>query len=103
MKTLIFKYLNNRRKQKLKKFYERISRDTLGDDRKYILCALQYQPEKSTSPLGGIFVNQYLMIDLLSKNLPEGWKLLLRSTLVSLLTSIQDMEFSFGVKILSKN
>ena len=77
-KTLIFKHLNNRKKQKLKKYYEGIARNTVNDKNKYILCALQYQPEKSTSPLGGVFVNQYLMIDLLSKSLPEGWKLLVK-------------------------
>lgn len=41
----------------------------------FIYCPLHFQPEKSTSPWGGHFTNQYLMIDMLSKNAPEGWKI----------------------------
>ena len=37
----------------------------------YILCALQYQPEKSTCPLGGKFNDQLLMIKAIRANLPE--------------------------------
>jgi hypothetical protein len=41
----------------------------------YIFVALQCEPERQTCPTGGVFGHQYLMIDLLSKLLPDGWKL----------------------------
>ena len=40
-------------------------------ERKYIYLALHYQPEATTSPLGGIFVDQYLMVDVLLAAFPE--------------------------------
>ena len=41
----------------------------------YVFVALQCEPERQTCPTGGVFGHQYLMIDLLSKLLPAGWKL----------------------------
>ncbi|HFU75985.1 MAG TPA: hypothetical protein ENK66_07040, partial [Arcobacter sp.] len=41
----------------------------------YIYVALHYQPEKTTSPEGGVFVDQWLMISMLSRLLSKGWKL----------------------------
>jgi hypothetical protein len=41
----------------------------------YIFVALQCEPERQTCPVGGVFGNQYLMVDLLSKLLPHGWML----------------------------
>jgi len=41
----------------------------------YIFVALQCEPERQTCPTGGVFGHQDLMIDLLSKLLPDGWKL----------------------------
>ena len=46
--------------------------------KKSVLFCLAYQPEESTSPRGGIFVEQELAIELLSAGLPEGWKLRVR-------------------------
>ncbi|MDO8594513.1 MAG: hypothetical protein Q7R93_03290 [bacterium] len=44
-------------------------------NKKYIYFPLHYQPECSTSPLGGVFVNQMLMIKTLSACLPKDWLL----------------------------
>jgi hypothetical protein len=41
----------------------------------YIFVALQCEPERQTCPAGGVFGHQYLMIDMLSKLAPEGWKI----------------------------
>lgn len=41
----------------------------------YVLCALQYQPEKSTCPLGGKFNDQLLMIKALRESLPSHIKI----------------------------
>lgn len=42
---------------------------------KFVYVPLQYQPECTTSTLGGIFADQILMIETLSAALPEGWKI----------------------------
>jgi len=39
----------------------------------FIYVALQYQPEVSTSPLAGVYVEQYLLVELLSRTAPPGW------------------------------
>lgn len=39
----------------------------------FIYVALHYQPEKTTSPQGGVFVDQILGLRLLAHHLPEGW------------------------------
>ena len=44
-------------------------------NKKYIFIALHCQPEKSTSPMGEVFVDQFLFVDLLSKLIPNGWYL----------------------------
>jgi hypothetical protein len=41
----------------------------------YIFVALHYQPERNSVPLGEWFGDQYLMVDMLAKSLPPGWKL----------------------------
>jgi hypothetical protein len=56
---------------KLRNFYNSIS--CLPDlSKKYIYVPLHCQPENSTSPMGGIFVFQDLMIEMLANSLPEG-------------------------------
>ncbi len=46
--------------------------------KKYVYVPLHMQPEASTMPNGGMFAYQVLMIDILSKALPAGWKLYVR-------------------------
>jgi len=41
----------------------------------YVYFPLHYQPEATTSPLGGIYVDQILAIQTLAAALPEGWEL----------------------------
>jgi len=43
--------------------------------RKFIYVPLHYQPECNTSPQGGPFVNQILMIKILSASLPNDWRI----------------------------
>jgi hypothetical protein len=40
----------------------------------YIFVALHYQPEQTTSPTGGVFVDQNLMVDMLARVVPAGWR-----------------------------
>ncbi len=57
-------------KIKLQKEYMKYVQKSLNNfdlDEKFIYFPLQYQPEKSTSPEGNIFVDQFLAINMLSK------------------------------------
>lgn len=42
---------------------------------KYIYVPLNYQPEQTTSPQGGIFFDQINMVELLDRNCPKGYKI----------------------------
>lgn len=78
--VLLCKFHSNRKKQKLRTHYNKLTQ-TVSLDRPYVYVALCYQPENSTSPRGGVFVNQLLMVDLLSKSIPEGWCLYVKEHL----------------------
>jgi hypothetical protein len=61
-------------KSSLAKYYGSLTK--MPDfSQKYILAALHYQPEATTAPSGGLYADQYLMIDMLSKTMPRGWQL----------------------------
>ncbi|MBT4120372.1 MAG: hypothetical protein HOG89_03400 [Candidatus Peribacter sp.] len=38
----------------------------------YVYVALHFQPEASTTPMGGVFANQLLLVQMLDAHLPEG-------------------------------
>lgn len=44
----------------------------------FVYFPLHLQPEAQTAPLGGVFVDQYLAVELLSRALPPGWLLLVK-------------------------
>lgn len=64
-----------RKKFKLRTYYNSVSDRDLDLSSPYILCALHYQPEKSTCPLGDRHNNQYLMIRMLRDVIPDDWKI----------------------------
>lgn len=67
-----YKYLFKQLNGNLKKEYT--SYQTKAQfSAKYVYFALQYQPECSTSPLGGVFVDQLLMIKILAAAIPPDW------------------------------
>jgi len=39
----------------------------------YLYYPLHYQPENTTSPLGEVYADQLLIVDILSKSIPVGW------------------------------
>jgi len=61
-----------REKEILFDFYNRNVSSYNSKD-KYIYIPLHMQPELTTSPLGGIFTDQLLMVKLLSYHLPKGY------------------------------
>lgn len=71
----IYKKKANKYKTSLMKLYTSLSERDLDMDRPYIYLPLQYQPEKSSSPDGGIYVYQELIVDILARCLPAGWKI----------------------------
>jgi hypothetical protein len=50
----------------------------------FIYFALNYQPEQTTSPEGGVFVYQYLAVRMLSQLMPEGWRIYVKDHPVQL-------------------
>ena len=67
-------FLKSRIEGNIKSEYLNLQKEAdLG--KKYVYAPLHYQPEKTTSPLGGVFVDQILMVETLSYSLPEGWEI----------------------------
>lgn len=65
-------YLQKLFRQNIKQEY--VSLQSEPDfSRKFVYTALHYQPECSTSPQGGVFVDQILMIEILSASIPDDW------------------------------
>jgi len=58
--------------RRLKRYY-RSRAHPVDTNCSYIYVALHFQPELSTSPEGGMFVDQFLMVNLLSKAAPPDW------------------------------
>lgn len=73
LRYLFHKFKTLQKKKINKKYYEKISEKIDIKHIKYIFFGLQYQPEKSTCPIGGIFVDQILAISTIVKCLPENW------------------------------
>jgi hypothetical protein len=68
-----FGWRTKKRKKGNLRRYEEMATPNLDLEQPYIFCALQFQPEKSTCPMGGAYVDQVLMIEALSAALPRGW------------------------------
>lgn len=65
-------FLMNHFGSNIKKEYERVQ-NKVDFSKKFIYFPLHYQPERNSSPQGGVFVDQILMAEMLSASLPEGW------------------------------
>ena len=61
------------KKKLLFRYYNSLCNNTIDLKKPYIFVALHLQPECTTSPEGGVYEDQLLMIDILSKVLPKGW------------------------------
>ncbi len=66
-----------RHKERMARYYKSLAAEA-DLDRPYILVALHFQPERTTAPLGGRYVDQLLMVRLLSRWLPTGWRLYIK-------------------------
>lgn len=54
--------------------YRRARRPRPGPDERYVYFPLHLQPEATTSPMGGVYVDQNLALETLVRALPPGWK-----------------------------
>ena len=79
----LYKYKSKKKKEWLNRYYNKLAQD-VDFARPYIYVPLHYQPERTSSPLGEVFANQFLMVDLLSKCVPEGWDVYVREHPVQL-------------------
>lgn len=69
-----FRYIKNIGSENLRKEYEKLIKKP-DMDADYVYVPLSFQPERTTSPQGDMYVDQILMIETLSSTLPEGWKI----------------------------
>ena len=63
-----------RLKQNLRFEYERIAKPP-DLSKPFVYLPFHYQPERNSSPQGGVFVDQLYLASILSASLPEGWKI----------------------------
>ena len=56
----------------LKTRYAKLS-NPVNFEQPFVYVALSFQPERTSSPMAGVYVNQLLLVDLLSKSVPDGW------------------------------
>lgn len=67
-----FSYLRKRCGSNLQKEYARVV-GAPDFTKKFVYVPLQYQPEATTSPLGGVFVDQRFLVETLAAALPPDW------------------------------
>ncbi len=77
----------NRNKKRLLNYYNNLASQNPDLNTPFIYCPLHFQPEATTSPLGGNFVHQHLMIEMLAKSLPKGWKLYVKEHMAQFIHS----------------
>jgi hypothetical protein len=49
---------------------------------KFIYVPLHYQPECATTPVGDVFADQILMIDILSASIPDDWVIYVKENII---------------------
>jgi hypothetical protein len=70
----IFSFITKISKENIKQEYQNVQKEA-GMKQRFVYLPLHYQPECTTNPLGYIFSDQILMIEILSASLPPGWLL----------------------------
>jgi hypothetical protein len=70
----VFRWKAARKMRQLEAYYLSIA-TSVDLKQPYVYVALSFQPERTSSPMGSIYVNQLLMVDLLLQSLPSGWQI----------------------------
>jgi len=68
----VYQYLKRELGPNLRKEYAAVAKEP-DLKKKFVYVPLGYQPERTTSPQGGVFADQILMIEMLSNALPKDW------------------------------
>ncbi len=63
-----------KKKNMLKHIYTTLEKE-VDFQQPYVYFPLHYRPENTTSPLGESYDDQFLVIDMLSKCVPDGWRI----------------------------
>jgi hypothetical protein len=71
------------RQERLAKDYQNLTK-SFDIRQNYVFFALHYQPEMTTNPLGGIFTDQNLALEMLSEALPKDWHIYIKEAPASL-------------------
>ncbi len=75
LEWLYYFFSGLQKKIRLKKLHDKLSSSCNIDfNQPYVFLALHYQPERATLPMGAQFSDQLLIVDILSRLLPKGWK-----------------------------
>lgn len=74
---LVFRMKAKYYNQRLEKYYLKQT-TKVRENENYLYFPLHYQPERTTSPEGGIYADQYLIAKTVSHHLPNKWKLYIR-------------------------
>jgi len=67
-----FRRRSRRYMQKLESRYAHLARP-IDLDKPFIYIGLSFQPERTSSPMAGVYVNQHLIVELISQSVPDGW------------------------------
>jgi hypothetical protein len=67
-------FVSGIQRDQLRWLYESHVREP-AQDRNYVYFPLQLQPERTSNPMGGVFSDQLLALDILAHALPEGWEI----------------------------
>lgn len=74
---MLINILKGRQAKKLNRYYKKLTKPVNFKD-KYVYFPLQFQPERTSIPLGSVFENQILALQVLDKTVPPDWKILVK-------------------------
>lgn len=75
----LYKFKAGIKKHRLSVYYNKLAKKA-DLSLPYVYVPLHYQPECSSSPMGGMFAHQFIMIDLLSKSVPKSWHIYVKES-----------------------
>ena len=64
-------------KRRMRRLLSQLGSEIIPEE-PFILYALHFQPERAVVPMAGILSDQLLIIDMLARSLPKGWKLVVK-------------------------
>ena len=72
--SLVFGYMRRLGKKNLREDYESVIKRADWNV-PFVYFPLHFQPERTTSPQGGVYHDQHLVVETLSSALPDGWEI----------------------------